>query len=341
MPEKGIGSKKELESLIRGYRESCVIGAGVEMGAFDALVDGPRSAESVACRIRANRRGSDILLDALAALGLLVKKGGKYSLSKVAAKHLVTGAPESISSMVRHAMNVHRSWVELSYSVKWGKPVSRPAGAEGRQDPRRHRDFILAMHDSSRGHAEDLAAWLDLSRVKRVLDVGGGPGSFLFAMVRRNPSIQGAVFDLPETLEITREMIAAENMSRAVGTIEGDFNHDSFGAGYDLILMSSIVHINSFAENKKMVKKAFRALNPGSCLIVRDHMLEDSMTEPLDGALFSVNMLVNTERGRTFSKNEIKSWYSDAGFVKIQYKYFSPRSVIMIGAKPEKAAKKK
>jgi SAM-dependent methyltransferase len=334
-------TREEIESMLRGYRAANVIGAGVELGVYEALAGGPRGAESVARKIKASARGTEILLNALVSVGLLRKRGGLFSLAEVAKKHLIDGAPEPIVSSVRHGINVQRSWIDLPSAVRTGRPVPRPPGKDGGPDTRRHRDFILAMHDVSRGPARALAAALDLSGVRRVLDVGGGPGSFLFAMIRRNPAIQGAVFDLPETLAITREMIAAENMRHAVGTIEGDFLTDDFGDGFDLILMSSIVHINSFSENKLLARKAFRALNPGGRLVVRDHILDDTLTAPLDGALFSINMLVNTEKGRSYSKPEIKSWFADAGFGKIQYMEIPPRSAIMIGTKPKNTAKKK
>jgi SAM-dependent methyltransferase len=334
MPPSEIKTREELETILRGYRQANVLSAGVELGVFDALAKKPLAAADVARKIKSNVRGTEILLNALAGVGLLKKRGGLFSLTAVAKKHLTPGAPESLVFSIRHSANVQRSWIDLPFAVKTGRPVPRRPGKDGGPDELKHRDFILAMHDHSHGPAEALADALDLSRVRQVLDVGGGPGSFLFAMVRKNPKIQGAVFDLPPTIKITRDLIAVNDMKSSVGTIEGDFLSDDFGSGYDLILMSSIVHINSFAENKKLVRKAFKALNPGGVLVIRDHMLDDSKTKPADGALFSVNMLVNTVKGSSFSKSEIRAWFSDAGFTGMKYFELPQRSPIMIGKKP-------
>ncbi|MFA6447884.1 MAG: methyltransferase [bacterium] len=336
MARTEIETRGELEKALRGYRQANVLCAGVELGVFEALANKPLDTAGVARKIKASRRGTEILLNALAAVGLLRKSGETFRLASVAERHLTADAPESLVYSIKHSANVQRSWIDLPFSVRTGEPVPRKPGKDGKPDPERHRSFILAMHDGARGAADDLAAALDLSRVSRVLDVGGGPGSFLFAMIRKNPKIQGAVFDLPNTIRITREVIAANGMEASVGTIEGDFLADDFGDGYDLILMSSIIHINSPAENKKLARKAFKALNPGGRLVIRDHMLEDSKTEPLDGALFSVNMLVNTSRGASYSKSEIRSWLAAAGFTGMKYTDVPPRSAVMVGKKPIK-----
>ncbi len=336
MPSMEIKTREELEGALRGYRQANIICAGVELGIFEAIAKKASDAAGVARKIKASVRGTEILLNALAAAGLLRKRNGIFSLAPVAASHLLLNSPESIVFSARHSMNVQRSWLDLPQAVKTGRPVPRPAGAGGVADQQRHRDFILAMHDSARGAAEALAAALDLSRVRQVLDVGGGPGSFLFAMIRRNPEIQGAVFDLAPTLRITRELIEKNGMNAAVRTIEGDFLTDDFGTGYDLVLMSSIIHINSASENKLLIRKGFRALNPGGRLVVRDHILDDAKTSPPDGAFFSVNMLVNTQKGRSYSEAEMRSWFQSAGFVKIRTMNVPPRSAIMIGSRPGK-----
>ncbi len=339
MASTEIKTREELERMLRGYREANIICAGVELGVFEALEKKPLDAAGAARKIKASRRGAEILLNALAAAGLLRKHNGVFSLAPVAKTHLLLGSPESIVFSVKHSINVQRSWMELPLAVRTGKPVPRLMAADGMPDPGRHRNFILAMHDSARGSAEALAAALDLSRVRQVLDVGGGPGSFLFAMIRHNPAIQGAVFDLAPTLHITRELIEINGMSGAAGTIEGDFLTDDLGTGYDLVLMSSIIHINSAPENKLLLRKGFRALNPGGRLVVRDHILDDTKTSPVDGAFFSVNMLVNTHNGMSYSEAEMRSWFEIAGFEKIRTMGVPPRSTVMIGRRPAKSAR--
>jgi SAM-dependent methyltransferase len=335
-----IRGKKELLKVLGAYRETETLYAAIELGVFDTMAAGPMTAEQAARRISASLRGTEILLNALSALGLLEKRGGKFSLAPVAEKHLVSGAPESILSIAHHSSNLRRIWIDLPYAVKTGKPVPRPGKKTQKSDAARHSAFIAAMHEHAREQAVQFAKILDLSDVKKALDVGGGPGTYLFAMIRRNPEIKGAIFDLPRTAAIAREMIQQHGFNHAVGTIEGDFLTDDLGDGFDLVLMSSIIHINSPAENVKLIKKSFNALNPGGRLAIKDSMLDDSKTQPADAALFSVNMLVNTHSGASYSKNEIRSWMRQAGFTEIHFLEMPPRFSVAIGNRPKSGRKK-
>jgi ubiquinone/menaquinone biosynthesis C-methylase UbiE len=155
-------------------------------------------------------------------------------------------------------------------------------------------------------------------------------------MARRQPGLTGAVYDLKDTLTITKELITRNKMEHAVGTIEGDFITDDLGCGFDLVLMSSIIHIYSPAENKTVVKKGYRALKPGGKIVIRDFFLDPSGASPMHAALFSVNMLVNTDTGSSYRESEVRSWLKQAGFVKIKRVDASPRLSFIEGVKPEK-----
>ena len=143
------------------------------------------------------------------------------------------------------------------------------------------------------------------------------------------------MFDLPETVGITRELIAREGLEHAAGTIEGDFLVDDLGTGFDLVLMSSVLHIYSPAQNRRLIKKGYRALRPGGRIVVRDHMLAPGGTAPKGGAMFSLNMLVNTEGGAAYTEREIRSWLKSAGFEKIKRLDIGERTGILTGMKPK------
>lgn len=335
----GIESKADLLKIAGAFREADILFTGFELGVFDALAAGPMTADGLARKLALSRRGAEILLNALAAMRLLLKRAGKFSLAPVAEKHLISGAPDSMAGALGHASSLRRAWIDLPIAVKTGKPVPKTDAKMGKSAERRHRDFIMAMHDHARADAEKLAETVGLDGVKKVLDAGGGPGTYLFAMIRRKPDITGAVFDLPQTIKITREMIALNGMQRSVGTIEGDFLTDDFGGGFDFVLMSSILHINSPAENQRLVRKGFNALNPGGRLAIKEFMLDDSKTSPADAAIFSVNMLVNTDKGASYTRREIRSWLEKAGFTGIRTVELPPRAALMIGTRPKTSPK--
>lgn len=333
MPENKSEMRAEFEKLVSGHRYTDVLCAGAELGVFELVAEKPRTAAGAAGALDCDRRGMEILLNALVSIGLLSKRKDTYGMTKLSREFLDPASKSYMGNMVRHVINLRRAWIELPAAVRTGKPIPKPDTAE-KAVKERTRNFIRAMADAGRDTASRLAAGIDLEGVRRVLDVGGGPGVFLFEMIRRNPEITGDVFDSPATLEITREFIEEENMGGSVGTVEGDFTKDRLGRGYDLILMSSIVHIYSPAVNRRLIKKGYTALNPGGRLIVRDFVLDPSKTSPQQAALFSVNMLVNTDGGASYSEEEIRSWMSAAGFRKIERHDMPPRSTLITGAKP-------
>lgn len=334
--------KKKIDRIINGHRMTDVLCAGMKLGVYELLAKKPSTALQTAIALETDLRGTEILLNALVAIELLTKKKGVFSLTPAAKDFLVPGGKQYMGNMVEHVMGMRNAWMNLDQCVASGKPF--PKKSPNKQAAKeRQRAFILAMEDHSRGPARQLAEILDLKNVSRALDVGGGPGNYLFEVLKKAPGATGDVFDIPMTLEITDEVIRRHGMEKRVGMVSGDFLKDDIGKGYDLVIMSSILHIYSPAQNQMIVKKGFRALNPGGQLVIREFVLDPDGTSPVMAAIFSVNMLVNTDGGSSYTEAEMKSWMKNAGFEKLQRKDTPPHSTLIIGRKPDKknAAKKK
>jgi tRNA A58 N-methylase Trm61 len=152
--------------------------------------------------------------------------------------------------------------------------------------------FIASMHKSASLRAPQVARTIGLDGVKRVLDVGGGSGAYSIAFARANSELHSEILDLPSVIPIAQKHIDAANLSDRISTRSGDLRKDNLGSGYDLILLSSICHMNSPEENLVLLQKAFKALNQGGRIIIQDFMMDQDKTKPLSGALFSLNMLV-------------------------------------------------
>ncbi|MEW6200337.1 MAG: methyltransferase [bacterium] len=325
---------KEFWEMSRGFWVSSIIYSGNELGIFDALADGKKSAAQAARKLKLSLRGTEILMDALAAVQLLNKDAnGFYKLTSFSRNHLISGSPAYMGNILRHQKNLYESWGRLPEAVKTGKPVSERKPPKTKEGKEMIRNFILGMDDASRAAAEELARKLDLSGIRRALDVGGGPGTYMYAMIRKNPNIRAAIFDLPLPTEIAKEQIRKHKMEGKVDTIVGDFNYDSLGSGYDLVLMSSILHSNSPEQCRRLVRRGADALNPNGMLIINEFALDDSRTSPPHAALFSVNMLVNTGDGRSYTLSEMKEWMKKAGLKNIREDKLLERSTILIGVK--------
>ena len=113
---------------------------------------------------------------------------------------------------------------------------------------------------------------------------------------------------------------------------EGNFLSDPIGSGYDLVFISHICHSFSEKENRFIIEKARDALNNGGKIAIQEFYIENNRTSPAPSALFSINMLVNTESGRCYSPQEIKGWLSEAGFGSVRDKRLQ-ETVLVFGKK--------
>jgi cyclopropane fatty-acyl-phospholipid synthase-like methyltransferase len=188
--------------------------------------------------------------------------------------------------------------------------------------------FIAAMHGRAATEAPELVSRLDLSGVSRVLDVGGGSGAFSMAFVRTSETILATVFDLPNVVSLTRGYIEKEGLSDRINTVAGDYNKDELPHGYDLTFLSAIIHSNSSKQNQALFTKISKSLNPGGKIVVSDFIMDDDRTSPLFGAVFALNMIVNTPGGDTYTASEVKSWMKTAGM-----SFVERNGGVMIGKK--------
>jgi len=285
-----------------------------ELDVFTLLDGDSLTALQCAGKIGSASRATDRLLNALVALGLLEKQGDVFFLSSkgavLSAKH-----PETMLPFVLHFNELWESWSRLTTVVKEGRPARR-----NRQpmDDASRRAFIGAMEVAGREPSLRVADSLDLTRSRRLLDIGGASGTYTIAFLRKNRSMSAVLFDLPPVIDIARERIEAEGLTDRVVLVPGDFNKNVLPGGCDLALLSAVIHQNSPSENLDLYRKIHEALEPGGILLIRDFVMDSSRAKPERGALFALNMLVNTPAGDTYTFDEISNSLKQAGFAAIR-----------------------
>jgi SAM-dependent methyltransferase len=311
MAEIQLDRDKILE-LMNGFRPACALGAAAELEVWSVLAAGPLTAGQLAEKLTCDLRGLEMLLDAVAALGLLNKKDGKYAVPAALKTFLTADSPDTILPMLQHSTNTLRGWAELARVVKQGKPQPRVASIRGPEADR--SAFIAAMHSVSAPAADGLIARLAPHTFKHLLDVGGASGTWTMAFLRAAPQAKATIFDLPDAIKQARDRLAGTEFAERVTLVAGDFYRDALPGGVDFAWVSAICHQHSRRENRALFAKVREALLPGGRIAIRDVVMRPDRVQPLGGAMFALNMLVNTDTGGTFTFAEYAEDLSAAGF---------------------------
>ncbi|MBU4459024.1 MAG: polyketide synthesis methyltransferase [Verrucomicrobia bacterium] len=305
-----------LLDLMRGFQAPCVVAAAAELGMFDALTAGLQDAHHVARIAGGSDRAVTILLDALAALGVLDKRDGRYTIPAPLRAALDPENPACILPMILHQANCLRRWSRLAWTAREDAPSDPGPSILGPSADL--VSFIQAMNVVSGPVADGLVATIDAGPVTHVLDIGGASGTWTLAWLRAHPSARATIFDLPEVIPLARVRIAAGDAADRVSFAGGDYLRDPLPGGADVAWISAIVHQHSREENCGLYRRAAAALIPGGRVLIRDIVMEPSRTTPVAGALFAVNMLSATRGGGTWTLDELREDLESSGFTDVR-----------------------
>jgi ubiquinone/menaquinone biosynthesis C-methylase UbiE len=327
---KEIKSPEDIRALANSFRESRVLLSAIELKIFTILDRHMITSDEISRKLNTDSRATDRLMNALCGMGLLKKVKGKFFNTDLSSKYLVEAKPEFMGNLY-HTNNLWNSWSHLTDSVVKGTSFKGDQNKEEKNEW--VESFIGAMHYRGVNQGKILSMMIDLTKVENMLDVGGGSAAFSMEIVKKKPSIKAVVLDLPHVIPLTKKYVAETGLLDNFNFIEGDYLTKDFEGSYDLILLSAIVHINSYEQNKMLIKKCADALNKEGMIVINDFVMNDDRTQPSYGALFSLNMLVGTANGDTYTEAEMKEWFESAGLSKVERKITSFGSDLLIGIK--------
>jgi predicted O-methyltransferase YrrM len=324
----------ELSRIASGFTQSRIIQVAAKLGVFDVIRNKGSSSNAIARALGTNHRATELLLNALVALGLLNKERGKFYNTDSSLTYLVKTSPKYFGGMILFEEELWDTWGRLEETICTGKPARSPDMFQEKKEETER--FIMAMHTlvMARGDAEVLSNMLDFKGIKTIIDVGSGPGTYPMQFLKKYPHLRITIFDLPGTLNVTRRILKREKLYKRIRLLEGDYNTDDIPGGFDVAFLSNIIHSEDEKANQKLMKKVYSSLNRNGRIIIKDHILDDTLTSPAIGAIFSIQMLLLT-RGRDYSFSEVKGWLEDAGFRKSEWIRLEPplTSSLIIGWK--------
>lgn len=318
----------DLNARIRAFQESRVILTALELDLFSATEENSTAAE-VAVRLDTDPRATEMLLNGLAAMGLLVKRGHWFRNTAVAARYFSSASPNSARMALLHIASLWKTWSTLTEAVRAGTAVADATGGRGDGWV---NTFIAAMH---RNAAERAAAVVGAvgSVTGRMLDLGGGSGAYSIAFAKSNPELQADILDLPQVEPIAQGHIREAGLENRVRVRCGDMRSAPLDEGYRLVFASAICHMFSPEENRQLLRRCFAALAPQGRIVIQDFILDAQKTAPKSAALFALNMLVGTRAGSTYSESEYAAWLEEAGFRKIQHVTLPGPATLMVATR--------
>jgi ubiquinone/menaquinone biosynthesis C-methylase UbiE/predicted transcriptional regulator len=299
----------------RAFMSSRVILTATEIDFFTLLEKKPSTAKDLAERLGLDLKATTRLLDCLVVYGFLKKFEGRYLNTEKGAV-LSADHPETVRPMVLHMGHLWATWSQLTERVRKGRDLQTKPGLKF--DEKSMKAFIGAMHVGAKSLSSEIAEAYDSRPYHKLLDVGGASGTYSVAFLRKNPKMRAVIFDLKKVIPMAKERLQEEGLLDRIEFVAGDFYKDALPKGSDLALLSAIIHQNSLEENETLFLKVHRALEPGGVILIRDHIMNESRTKPPAGAVFALNMLVNTRGGDTYTFREVKEALEKAGFRDIR-----------------------
>lgn len=299
-----------LLELSGSYWKVCALHAAVKLDLFSSIDRDRLGADDIAEKCGCEKGGLTRLLYALTAMELLIKEGETYANTPPARTFLARHSDRYVGHIIMHHHHLMPSWTELDQAVKTGRPVH---GRVSHADEERRASFLMGMFDIAMNTAPRIVPLIDLGGRRHLLDLGGGPGTYAIHFCRAYPALKATLFDLPTTRPFAEKTIARFNLSDRISFTGGNYLEDDIGSGYDVAWLSQILHGEGSAECQNLVDKAVGSLVTGGMIIVHDFILDNDMAGPLFPALFSLNMLIGTPSGQSYSEAQIIEMLSKAG----------------------------
>ncbi len=288
----------------------------VKLDLFSLLSRGPRSAAEVTEHYRGGDRAFEIFLNALTGMGLLEKRGGRFTNTSFAERFLVRGGKDYRGDQLVVDDADWALWGRLEETLLTGHtPLESSIFVSDSQIAER---LLLGLHHDALEIAPALAARLPLGECRTLLDLGGGAGTYSVAFCARYPRLHATIFDLPSSIRVAGSVVRKSGMEERIRLVEGDFLKDPLPGGYDAVFMSNVLHGNGPEQNRELFRKVVAVLPAGGLVIVRDVIMDEDLTSPEFGAVFAVNMLLHSQEGRCYPCREISEWLEGAGFSQVE-----------------------
>jgi ubiquinone/menaquinone biosynthesis C-methylase UbiE len=288
-----------------------------EVGLFEALAAGPATIEELASRTGVPARTIGITAAAMVSLGLIEQDENRYQNSEPAAAFLAGKLGPDLRPMLRFFDQIsYPTWQKLAEAVQTGNGQAQ----FGKFDKRQQEIFSADVESFSGPGAAALATNYDFGQHRKVLDVAGGTGSFLVAVLKHHANLRGTLFELPGPCAVARQKLANLPEGSRIDVVEGDVFRDPLPANHDALIVANTAHVFSVPHNLELMRKMRAGVQPGARLLLVDLWTDPTHSHPSAAALMSGEFLVMAGEGQAYSEQEAEHWMRETGWRKLERK---------------------
>jgi SAM-dependent methyltransferase len=301
-----------LQNIAQSYGQSAALMAAVEIGVFTAISKGAGTYEEVARSVDIHPTSAERLMVMLCAAGLLQKSEGSHRNAPDVERFLVEGEPGYMGPWITFTKPQWNEWGRLSDHLRV-KALKVMGSIETFTvaDARRYHN---ATYSIGMGAGRRFVRQVDLSKRKRIMDIGGGSGAYCIAAAKAYPAIRAVVLDLPVVCEVARDFIAENGASDRVEAQPCNFTRDAFPTDCDVAIMASNLPMYSREVIAGVIRKAHDALLPGGEMHLIGETTNNERTGPWGPAYWGLGQAVVDSLGLAHSEADVIGYFRDAGF---------------------------
>ncbi len=309
---------RTIQSLSRAVHPSFAMLAGCQLGVFTALRDGSHTADQIAQALQVNTDRLRPLLYALVSAGLLIVEQEHFSNTEEANTFLAKDSPSFMGTVYDVWAMIWEASMKTAESIRTGVAQSRHLFDYANKSSEDMEKILRGVHGPSMADGSMLAQRYDFSACNTVVDVGGGSGGLVIALLQAIPHLSATVMELPNVAPVTRLFIDEAGMTDRIQVTPLDAVQTPLPGLYDSAVLSKVLQTLSAEECRIVLKNIGQALNPGGMIFIIGTVLDDSRLTPVEMATVNLFFINVYDGGQAFTEAEHRTWLAEAGFENIE-----------------------
>jgi len=299
-----------------GFMNARLLCVAVELGVFERLADGPLGVDELVKATGLPRRALRLVVNGLAAMKVLDLDAGRYGNGRAAQAFLTGRTTVDVRPGLRlYGRLIYPMWMGFENSVRTGEPARH-----GKPSEEFAKIFSEGVEAWTGPGARALPRKYDFGAHARLLDVGGGTGSYLLPILAGRPDLRATLFELPPSAAAARRRLADEPARDRIDVVEGDALFDPLPGGHDVVLVAGFIHLFDPDKIELLLRRLRAAVQPGARLLVVDQWMDGTHTQPLFGAMLAATYLMLSGDGDTYSVDEARPWLAASGWRFLEHR---------------------